>query len=196
MESYQQNSFQSPGSSSYNYNYNQYSNYYSNYPAHQYYNSDASYNYASYYSNYSLSNDSGYDTSSYLSTSPSPSAPVQSTQAYQHATVPVSPISTNQSGYPAANDDHYRVEKRSFSDVVQEAVTTLDESEVTATETSKAKRPKIAKLDNLNSKNVTYRCVECYRDFNSAARYLMHQHKYHFKRSSTECPICCKLLLF
>jgi hypothetical protein len=173
MESYKQNGFQSPNNS-YNYNYNHY-NYNSNYSS-QCYNANQSYNYG-YYPNYSFNNDSGCDNS-YLTTSPSPSA---QTSAYQQ-NASISPISTVPSYASSIS------QKRSVSEASSEQP---DETDVPV-QSAKNKRPKIAKLENLNNKNMTYRCVECYRDFNSAARYLMHQHKFHFKRSSTECPICCK----
>ena len=42
----------------------------------------------------------------------------------------------------------------------------------------------------------SYQCTECQVSFSIAAKLFMHQHKQHKKRSSTECPICCKCYFF
>jgi uncharacterized Zn-finger protein len=64
-----------------------------------------------------------------------------------------------------------------------------------------SKRPKILKLDlNLPnqltdcqkiSQNII-QCTQCSLTFNSTAKLLMHQYKFHGNGSSTECPICFK----
>jgi hypothetical protein len=70
-----------------------------------------------------------------------------------------------------------------------------------------SKRPKILKLNmainscdsaspssptSSNDQTPTFKCVVCTLPFNSAAKLLMHQHKYHKNGSSMQCPICCK----
>ena len=35
-------------------------------------------------------------------------------------------------------------------------------------------------------------CTYCNLVFNSKAKLIMHEYKYHGNGSSTECPICCK----
>jgi hypothetical protein len=37
-----------------------------------------------------------------------------------------------------------------------------------------------------------YKCTTCSVPFNSLAKLLMHQHKYHNNGMSSQCPICCK----
>jgi hypothetical protein len=54
------------------------------------------------------------------------------------------------------------------------------------------KRPKIFKLDQNDDANEMQTCGLCNLAFNSTAKLLMHQNKYHNNGSSTECPICCK----
>lgn len=51
------------------------------------------------------------------------------------------------------------------------------------------KKPKVLKLEN---EIFTTQCSTCNIEFNSAAKCLLHIHKHHNNRSSTECPICCK----
>ena len=80
------------------------------------------------------------------------------------------------------------------------------------------KRPKVIKLDisktnigfgnvvqtalpsdfNTTANNVhkSFNCTECNASFSIAAKLFMHQHKQHKNRSSTECPICGKLIKF
>ena len=53
-----------------------------------------------------------------------------------------------------------------------------------------SKKSKILKLDNASDPATTYRCTLCECEFNSAARFLLHQSKFHLKRDSRECPIC------
>lgn len=57
------------------------------------------------------------------------------------------------------------------------------------------KRPKIVKLtDAYRKPAVPFKCTSCPAEFQSTAKYLMHQHKHHNNGSSTQCPVCCKFL--
>lgn len=61
---------------------------------------------------------------------------------------------------------------------------------------SNSKRPKVLKLQNLESKDVEYNCEICLNVFNSAAKFLMHQFVHHKNGNSKQCPVCCKLKNF
>jgi hypothetical protein len=198
MEFYNQSGFQSPNvypstnTASYNYNPYNYS-YPGGYQPH-YYKPDNSY---SYYPNSSTTshNDSGYEPSFYLTASPTAgqyahSASFQSNQFNSSSFFESSPTSSGLADSKPKLADS----KRGIVDVADESLTLEDSSTTQATNSTK--RQRIAKLDNLNNRDTTYRCVKCFRDFNSAARFLMHQHRVHLKRSSTECPICSKLSFF
>ena len=56
------------------------------------------------------------------------------------------------------------------------------------------KRAKILKLDPISPADEQNEiiCVYCNLVFNSKAKLIMHEYKYHGNGSSTECPICCK----
>ena len=57
------------------------------------------------------------------------------------------------------------------------------------------KRAKIVKLDQEMHQQsiVEFVCQYCNLIFNSKAKLIMHEYKYHCNGSSTECPICCKI---
>jgi NAD-dependent SIR2 family protein deacetylase len=42
----------------------------------------------------------------------------------------------------------------------------------------------------------SFQCSECNASFSIAAKLYMHIHKHHKNRSSTECPICRKHLIY
>lgn len=55
------------------------------------------------------------------------------------------------------------------------------------------KRPKILKYDQTfwdTEQNSPYLCKLCYVEFQSAAKFLMHQHRQHKNGSSLDCPLC------
>lgn len=64
-----------------------------------------------------------------------------------------------------------------------------DEATDELVNTTVNKKPKVYKLENFAPET---KCATCCMEFNSIARYLMHEHKIHNNRSSTECPICCE----
>ncbi len=62
-------------------------------------------------------------------------------------------------------------------------------------ENKSSKRPKILKLEPTDEQPEII-CSFCNLVFNSKAKLIMHEYKYHGNGSSTECPICCKLIFF
>lgn len=179
-----------------NYNTNQYSqvyygsNYQSQYPATPSNNSNLVSNYyslnfypreneqncspVSYYNYYNSSynsNDSGYLTSSDQN---SPCS-VRTKLDYQIEEKPLQEQCTKK--------------RKLENDILHDNIESIDHKK------SNSKRPKVLKLQNLESKDVEYKCEICLNVFISAAKFLMHQFVHHKNGNSKQCPVCCKYFI-
>ncbi|RNA07531.1 hypothetical protein BpHYR1_048308 [Brachionus plicatilis] len=129
--------------------------------------------YYNYYNNSYNSNDSGYLSTS-VQSSPSSVKTKLNYQAEDN-------LVEQQSG-----------KKRKFGEEFESKV----DLESSGQKSSVAKRPKVLKLKNLESKDVEYKCEVCLNVFNSAAKFLMHQFVHHKNGNSKQCPVCCKYPFF
>ena len=141
----------------------------------------------------SSNNDSAYqsyhETSSY-----SHSLNQSLNQSHQQASLQASQLEST----PAANDNTKKKRRRDDTDEIEDSVSYNKENETPASK-DVAKRPKIFKLNVDSTENLQVKelkCNVCMLPFNSLAKLLMHQHKYHKNGSSTQCPICCEYIFF
>lgn len=68
----------------------------------------------------------------------------------------------------------------------------IENFEPASSESKIYKRPKVLKLENLETIDVELNCSKCNHVFYSAAKLLMHEFVHHKNGNSKQCPICCK----
>lgn len=161
------------------------------------YNS-AQYQYPSYYNFYQMSDNSAYNfnydykysssnqlnnDSGYTSENSSPTL-----NSHLQAT---SPIKTNESDCAKNNFHSTPV---TIDNAKKRKRNNTNESDETEDYETSSKRAKPLKL-NIAQVKGKLKCMTCTAQFDSVAKLLIHEHKFHKNGSSNECPICCKYCL-
>ena len=178
-EQKQQYSYQSsPYAQNYNYNYSSTPN--------------QGYSYQRYYSNYPTGSNSYYyfNSNQYSFYQQSPQAQCVSSatdhddSAYQSCSsaCPDKQLAESTSSYNSES-------KKRKAEHYAEADSRENQENVAPAEERLIKRPKIFRL-NRSSDVTSWQCSQCPAEFESCAKFLMHEHRVHNDGSAAQCPVC------